>query len=265
MKKSMSILGSGWLGQPLIKMFNGMGYAVSSSTTSFNKICTLQQLGSLPFLIDLHDLKENIRFFLDTELLIINITSKQIDKFERLIHYIKKSSIRQVLFISSTSVYKNINQEVFEDENYLNDSPLVTIEKMFINACEFETTILRLGGLFGPGRHPGKFFLKSNQLKSPTSPVNLIHLDDCLEIIKLIILQSRWGEVYNAVADSHPSKKEFYSLAASLLGHSLESGVEQSNSKIVSNIKLKTHLNYKFIHSDLIESLKNAHLSSKSD
>jgi len=44
--------------------------------------------------------------------LIINITSKNIPGFKQLITEIEKSEIEKVLFVSSTSVYDNLNQTI---------------------------------------------------------------------------------------------------------------------------------------------------------
>jgi hypothetical protein len=74
-------------------------------------------------------------------------------------------------------------------------------------------------------------------------------------MIKTIIDQQAWGEIFNACADTHPSKREFYSYARSLLD--LEpptfSTHNESNYKIVSNDKIKQQLNYQFIYPDLMQ------------
>jgi hypothetical protein len=86
------------------------------------------------------------------------------------------------------------------------------------------------------------------------SPVNLIHQTDCVNIISQIIEQKVWGEVFNACASSHPTKREFYSQARQSLGQ-LPPNYGDSNKpsfKIVSNQKLKRLLNYEFVYDDLM-------------
>ena len=87
------------------------------------------------------------------------------------------------------------------------------------------------------------------------APVNLIHLDDCLGIIDAILQQQAWGETFNGCADTHPSKREFYSYARKLMGlpapeFDTETEVKY---KIISNQKIKTKLNYTFQHPDLMK------------
>jgi len=160
------------------------------------------------------------------------------------------------LFVSSTSVYKNLNGEVIEDEQAEQlTSPLYQIEQLFRQNKSFNTTILRLSGLIGYSRHPGRFFRPGKSIEQADTPVNLIHRDDCIGIIQTIIEKQAWGEVFNGCADSHPSKREFYTYARRLLGlPAPECAAETTPAyKIVSNAKVKEKLAYQFIHPDLMQ------------
>ncbi len=48
--------------------------------------------------------------------------------------------------------------------------------------------------------------------------MNLIHLEDCIRIIKYIIEKQQWGKIINGVFPMHPTKKEYYHLQATKLG-----------------------------------------------
>lgn len=98
------------------------------------------------------------------------------------------------------------------------------------------------------------FFSKGGLVSNPDSNVNLTHRDDCIEIINQIVEQKAWGEVFNCCADTHPTKREFYTQAAKSMGLPVP-GFEDSGPasfKIISNQKVKQHLNYNFLHSDLM-------------
>jgi hypothetical protein len=107
--------------------------------------------------------------------------------------------------------------------------------------------------LIGYGRHPGRFFRKGRLIQNPDSHVNLIHRDDCIEIISRIIKKEVWGEVFNCCADTHPTKREFYTQAAKSIGLTApDFEYSGTNSfKIISNEKVKRILNYEFLHPDL--------------
>ncbi|MGB5446359.1 MAG: dTDP-glucose 4,6-dehydratase, partial [Psychromonas sp.] len=84
--------------------------------------------------------------------------------------------------------------------------------------------------------------------------VNLIHLDDCLAIIAIIIKQHIFPDLLNACADTHPCKVDFYTANALALGLAKPktSTENKQSNKIVSNEKLKKRLNYQFLHADLM-------------
>ena len=257
MKPTISILGCGWLGQPLAKHLFAQGYSIKGSTTSKNKLDQLGSIGISPYLIDLESLKSNISEFLEAEILLLNIPSKNSKAFENLIVEIEKSSLKKVLFISSTSVYQS-SADMISENSALIASDLVNIENLFRPNSHFSTTIIRFAGLMGYNRNPGRFFPVGKSIKNPEGTVNMIHRDDCIAIISGIIEMNIWNETFNACSDQHPTRREFYSKAAVEIGLPIPDFIENSaNSfKIISNKKLKSYLNYKFIYPDLINALQ---------
>jgi nucleoside-diphosphate-sugar epimerase len=252
---TISILGSGWLGLPLATQIYKQGFSVKASTRHNDRFSEITSTGASAFIVDIDELAESGEF-LQADILIINITSKNISGFARLIQQIETSPIQKVLFISSTSVYQNLNREVTEDEQAENhDSELWQIEQLFQTNKNFETTILRFSGLIDERRHPGRFFRNGRSVPQADAPVNLIHLDDCLGIINAILRQEAWGEIFNGCADTHPSKREFYSYARQLMGLSPPEFDSESDIKykIISNQKVKNKLNYRFQHPDLMK------------
>ncbi|WP_372881802.1 dTDP-glucose 4,6-dehydratase [Psychromonas sp.] len=256
MNKSISILGSGWLGFPLAKQLTSEFEKVNISTRSEEKSKLLEGVGLRPFIIDMQNLKKNIQSFLQTDTLIINVTGKDINAFKNLISEIEKSPVKEVLFISSTSVYPEHSGLCRESRPLdISSHPLLEIEALFQQNTHFKSTILRFSGLIGGKRHPGRFFATGKSIRLAEAGVNLIHLDDCLAIIAIIVKQHVFPELLNCCADTHPRKVDFYTANALALGlpkPQISSENRQSN-KIVSNEKLKKRLNYQFIHGDLMQ------------
>ncbi len=233
-----------------------MGNGVKASTTSENRLLELASINVEPFIVNIENLPSNIQTFFQANVLIINIPSKNIDGFSSLIREIEESEIDKVLFVSSTSVYENSNQTVSEsdgEESML--SPLLIVENLFRGSDKFKTTIVRFGGLIGYSRNPGMFFSNGRKVQNPDSNVNLIHRDDCVEIIKKIVEQDVWGEVFNCCADTHPTKREFYAQVAKSVGVASPEFVDSGDKsfKIISNRKVKQKLNYEFLHADLMK------------
>jgi nucleoside-diphosphate-sugar epimerase len=252
----ISILGSGWLGLPLAEYLVKQSYQVKASTRSDHRIAEIETVAACPFVIDIDQLRDNIQNFLDSEILIINITSKNQISYRNLIAEVAKSPVSKVLLVSSTSVYKFTNNIVTEsNESEDEGHPLCQIERLFQSCYQFKTTIVRFAGLFGYSRHPGRFFSNSNIVPQADSPVNLIHRDDCINIVAKIIELAAWGEILNACASTHPSKRAFYSYARNDLSLFPPefSCDDDSIYKEVSNEKLKRLLNYNFVHDDLLK------------
>ena len=249
---TISILGCGWLGKPLAISFINEGYAVKGSTTSEEKLELLEMNGIEPYIVDISDFEE-YDSFLNSDILIIAITSKDVDGFENLIAQIQESSIQKVIFISSTSVYGKLNKVMTEEDAVLK-LPLTEIENLFRENTFFETTIIRFSGLFGDERQPANWFKNGKKIPQPKGFVNMIHKDDCIEIIQEIIAQNCWNETFNACSNHHPTRREFYTLAK--LNNDFEVPKFEENEvyewKIISSKKVQNVLDYTFIHDDLL-------------
>ncbi len=261
--KQISILGCGWLGLPLAKQLVKKGYSVKGSTTTESKLELLEKEGISPFLISLKtaEIQRDIVSFLENSgLLIINIPpglgnnpdDSFVAKMEYFIPFIEKSSVEKVIFVSSTSVYADENnlvtEETFPKPETESGKQLVIVEKLLSENKNFQTTILRFGGLIGEDRHPVKFLAGRNNIKNPEAPINLIHQSDCIEIIQKIIEKDVWDSVLNAVAPFHTSRKKYYTEKALEFGLVPPQFDENQSSvgKTVSSDKLIHLLNYQF-------------------
>jgi nucleoside-diphosphate-sugar epimerase len=114
-------------------------------------------------------------------------------------------------------------------------------------------TVVRLAGLFGPQRPPGRFLAGRHDVAQASAPVNLIHLTDCVGLLSAIIRQQAWGHTFNACANSHPVRRDFYSQAANQLG--LQSPTfraeDDLGGKTIDSTLVRQTLGYTFQHDDL--------------
>ena len=261
-QRTISIIGCGWLGLPLAKTLIKNGYRVKGSTTNMSKLSVLRSFGIKPFLINLDPNFKGESHFLDSEILIVNFPpgkrENEPDFYEQQLHHLRKkvvrSTIEKIIFVSSTSVYPNIEKVVKEEDAIISASSrsgisLLDKEDIFRNTSEIESTIIRFGGLYGPNRNPANFFKNANSIPGGENPVNMIHLDDAISIILRILEGEYWNYTFNACSPLHPTKSEFYTQAA------LKAGLPPPNFemtktpyKIVSSQFLTTTLGYQFIH-----------------
>jgi nucleoside-diphosphate-sugar epimerase len=265
--KKISILGCGWLGLPLAKSLISKGFTVKGSTTTEAKLAVLESANIQAYAIRLteNEVIGNLEAFLsESEILIIDIPPKLksdgaehfVSKIGTLIPFIEKSTINHVVFISSTSVYADDNTIVTENSQAEPDTEsgkqLLACEKLLQANTNFKTTVIRFGGLIGENRHPIHFLAGRKNLENPEAPINLIHQNDCIGIIEAVIAQNTKGEVFNAVAPYHPTRKDYYTQKAIVLGLPLPEFEESKPSvgkTIVSN-KIRTILGYTFQHLD---------------
>jgi nucleoside-diphosphate-sugar epimerase len=264
----ISILGCGWLGLPLARALLEKAFSVKGSTTSIDKLSTLQNSGIQPFLVALSEEKTEgtLNDFLEnSKILIIDIPPKLrgnskedfVAKIETLIPFIEKSTVEKVLFISSTSVYEEENLVVTEETKLNPDTEsgkqLVQAEQLLQSNSNFKTTILRFGGLIGEDRHPIKFLAGKENLENPEGPINLIHQEDCIGIILEIIARNSWNQTFNAVAPFHPSRENYYTKKAKDLDLALPifNHEKQSVGKTILSNKIETVLSYTFTKPNL--------------
>jgi len=274
---TVSILGCGWLGLPLGKHLRNRRFSVKGSVTTPEKFGLLRTSGVVPYRIVLNDsdIEVDDPAFFETDVLIISIPPRRIDGIERifpaqiaqLIPIILTSGIQKVIFISSTSVYPENLQTVSENGVLFPDKAsgkaLVLVENLFRNLTDFQTTIIRFGGLIGADRNPARFLLKSDRPVANV-PVNLIHQDDCIGIIRTIIEQDIWGETLNACCPEHPLKKDFYGKAALISGLPAPRISDQMEAyKIIDSSKLQRLLKYKFKYKSPMDYLDSLDQSKK--
>jgi nucleoside-diphosphate-sugar epimerase len=269
----ISILGCGWLGFPLAKKLIKIGFKVKGSTTSENKLDLLTSNNIDPYLLELSETKISdsvIEFLYDSDILIIDIppglrkiteaTSEKtfVNKIKNLIPFIENLTVKKVIFISSTSVYvdtsdiSTVTEETILHPDTESGKQLVEVENLLRNNSNFQTTIIRFGGLIGEDRSIVKMLTGNTNVANPDAPINLIHQQDCIEIICEILKKNCWNETFNAVAPNHPTRKNYYTYKANQLQLTapLFNQNETTIGKIVSSEKLETILGYRFMKLD---------------
>lgn len=261
MSKQIGILGCGWLGLPLAKKLIEKGYHVKGTTTSASKLEELQNEGIESFEIRLSEtgIEGNVQSFLShIETLIVNVPPKLrgkhpesfVDKMKKLLSEIKESKVPNVLFVSSTAVYGNLEGEVTEASPTQpvteSGKQLVESENLFQKEDGLNTTIIRFGGLIGPDRHPVTILSGKEQLGNGNHAINLIHLNDCIHMIQTILKEGYWGEIFNGVYPHHPKKQVYYFEEAQKRGipaplYSATSHTKMGKTVLSQNFLSKSH------------------------
>jgi nucleoside-diphosphate-sugar epimerase len=260
----ISVLGGGWVGLPLAQHLQAQGYDVAVSRTTAAGALELSGLGLNAFELALTAETALLDSpFWQAPTLLVTVPpqrgkseAEQLAQFGRLIERARASGVRQVLYVSSTSVYADDEPLATEATPPAPTKPggaiVYQLEQLLQRETAFRTTVLRFGGLIGYDRLPdsGAAILRRN--RAADTLLNVIHRDDCVRIIHEIVLQGAWGEVFNACADAHPTRRAYYAAAAQARGFALpDLGPVQAQSyKVVSSEKLKAALHYQFSYPD---------------
>ncbi len=226
----------------------------------------LNENGIAPCLLDFDQHFAEGSLFWDSEYFFVNIPpSKTLNYYDVLSHIQKNLSrnnnLKKVLVASSTAVYPGLNRTVIESDARHHTSSrsgidLLTAEEIFTKSpLNNKSVVIRFAGLFGPNRHPVHFF-KSGKVRSPETPVNMIHLDDCLNIILSLIKSPIAEGVFNACCPDHPSKKDFYTAACQKQNLVPPQFISSDGThKIVNSELLERTLGYQFKFRNPIEAL----------
>ncbi|NIG54581.1 SDR family NAD(P)-dependent oxidoreductase [Chitinophaga sp. Cy-1792] len=256
----ISILGCGWVGKPLAVHLASIGYRVKGSRTTAEGVAELHTLGIEGYTVRLKEdaIEGDNAPFWDADVIIIDVPPRMqrgdhafVAEMETLAVALEQTRIRHVIFVSSTSVYPNINDKVYEDCNIPPDKPngvaLLKAEKVLLNKPGFNTVVLRFGGLAGFDRLPNTQ-KKVNDPRAQDTPLNLIHRADCIGVIERVLEKDIWGEVFNACASGHPLRFSYHVQAAAHfdLQRPRRKEPEDDSYKIVTNTKVKDLLGYRF-------------------
>jgi nucleoside-diphosphate-sugar epimerase len=257
----ISILGCGWLGLHLATHFINKGHKVAGSTTSKSKLEKLRQLQIEAFQMHLPQ-QVGTDFFQKADYLIIDIppqtNTKGLDYhktcIEAILPFVKDH--QKLIYISATSVYPDTNQTIDEkndlDKTSDRAKALIQVEELLRITFGDRLTILRMGGLLGYDRIPGRYSA-GKTIKGGEEKVNYIHRDDAIAIIAEIIKQKQWGLTLNVVAPKHPTRKAVYNSNVKAYGFEPTEFVDaQRDNKLrqIAGTKLELLLDYSFIYPD---------------
>ena len=224
-KLNITVIGCGWLGLPLGAELVKSGYIVRGSTRTKEKLSSLSQEGIDPFHYDLllnpQISTEIIRF---TDVLVLTIPPIQNSdvtyfgqKITALCDQFQERT--KIIFISSTGVYPQKSGRY--DEQYIfteqeKQTSLFQAEHALKIKLGSKLTVLRLGGLIGPNRHPVMHLQGQVNVKNPDAPVNLVHQMDVIAFILNLIEHRKSGGIFNLTHPEHPNRKEYFIEACQL-------------------------------------------------
>ncbi len=160
----------------------------------------------------------------------------------------------RLLMLGSTSAY-GLGRHTLIDENTPVDCSIPRVKSEEYFRKTYGAIILRLAGLYGPGRHVLDW-MRKGKVKNTNKYVNLIHIEDVASICLTALERAYDGEVFIVSDGTSRQWSEIFSVAAERWSMLYPTLTQPKNpGKRLSINKLKTRLQHTFSYPDLYKAL----------
>jgi nucleoside-diphosphate-sugar epimerase len=160
---------------------------------------------------------------------------------------------RRVAFVSSTGVYAQCNGEWVDETSETKPTDftgklMLEGERIFLESG-FNASVIRFGGIYGPGRDRTIRSVRDGTARLPAAPsfINLIHREDCAGALEHLLFSDAQLGIYIGVDDEPVDRRILYTWVAEQLGLSAPpvqteepGGRAARSNKRCTNAKLKT-------------------------
>lgn len=226
MSMNITILGCGYVGTELAKFWQKTGYNLTLTTKTPEKITSLQQISPQVKLVKGSDFDAILSAIENQEVVVLSVGARSRDVYhETYLETAQKlvlaaqqvNSLKQIIYTSSYSVYGDQKGEWVDEETPVKPTNetgqiLAETEQVLMQAAseKLAVCILRLGGIYGPGREIEKIFRSFFGTTRPGTGqdiTNWIHLDDIIGAIECA-RKNRLNGIYNLVNDAYLTSQE---------------------------------------------------------
>ncbi len=276
------IVGCGYLGQQVAQLLIEQGLRVAGTTRSPERASALQKRGIVPLLADVLDPQQVEQLPVAPLVLhcvgydrtaAASMRQVYVEGLDSILARLATGRGRLV-YASSTGVYAQRDGSWVDEQSPAQPesaSGRVCLEaedrvRRFHNISDWQAVILRLSGLYGPGRIPNRDRLLRAELipSDPDHWLNLIHIHDAARCCMQALLAAGFSPLYVACDDQPARRREFYEHLARLLGTSPPAfeanggGRRDGSNKRASNRLIKSQLGIQLDYPSYREGLAHA-------
>jgi nucleoside-diphosphate-sugar epimerase len=282
------IIGCGYLGQRVGSLLRGRGEQVFGTVRSEARATQIASLGIQPVIADvlsLHSLRvlpaaERIFYCVGFDRAAgASMRAVYVDGLMNVLDQLTRG-VSRFVYASSTGVYGQSEGEWVDEETSpapRNESGRICLEAEERLAdwskrlqSQGAGVRLRFAGLYGPARVVRRALIEQGEPipGDPDKKLNLIHIDDAAQAVVAALEVGAPDDVYLVSDDRPVTRREYYSLAAQLLGSPAprfappEAGssneARDATSKRVANQRMKARLGLKLIYPDIATGLPAA-------
>lgn len=276
-RDSRLIIGVGYLGTRVTKLWTAAGAKVFGTSRSRDRFDELRQLGVEPVLWDVNNGGDSLPS-VDVALYCVGfIPSSGRSRREVYVEGLQNTLANlprpgRLIYISSTGVFGDHYGDWVDETTKPNPMDeggaacLAAEDALwdFTKREGWEAVVLRLAGIYGPERLINARRIQSGQAIAgdPDGYLNLIHVEDAALIVNAATTRALPGETY-LVADGNPlTRREFYTRLAESLGappptFDLASPARSRGNRRIANRKLLEEVASGFVFQDSIQAMRH--------
>ncbi len=229
------IIGCGYVGEALGQQLTALGHDVTGIRRNSEHNDRLAKLGIRPINLDITQESEFAKLDGRYDWVVIAVSSSRGSEsaYERVFgagtrqiaQWLKTADASSVVFISSTTVYRQTNAEwVFENGADIPENGTGKIlweAEQTISAARPPVTLLRSSGIYGPGRgHLFRQFMSGNAAIEGDRKrfLNMVHRDDLVRSIVTALELGNGLGLYNITDDEPVTQLDFFSWLSETTG-----------------------------------------------
>ncbi|MEZ2300670.1 MAG: NAD-dependent epimerase/dehydratase family protein [Microcoleus sp.] len=271
----VAIVGCGYVGTTVAKNLRTKSdYTVTVTTTTRERVAQLEAIVHRVAVLKGNDKEAIAALLQDQDAVMLCVGAPNPDAYQEsyldtattLVSVLKENpTVKQVIYTGTYSVYGDRQGAVVNEESPVapanrNSEILAETERVLLAASSpnLKVCILRLGGIYGPGRELVKIFGRWAGTTRPgrgEDATNWVHLDDIVGGL-IFALEQRLQGVYNLVGDVSLSSSQLLDriFEANNLPQVTWDGSPSARpyNARVSNLKIK-EAGYQFIHPEIRE------------
>lgn len=266
---NVAIIGCGYVGSAVAKYWQQkMTLIVTATTTTPERVQELNNIAQKVFVVRANNPEGILPVIEHQDCLLISVAGGRkasyqetyLDTAKTISSLIKKTQVKQIIYTSACSVYGDLGGQVVDEDTPVNPSQdnyqiLAETEQVLLSqsSSNLKVCVLRLGGIYGPGRELLKIYSRAAGQTRPgegKEPANWIHLDDIVGAIEFARHYHLDG-VYNLVDDAGLTNREVIERVCQthnldpVIWDSSQPSTRNYNARI-NNAKIKA-AGYKFI------------------
>ena len=231
---SKLVVGCGYLGRRVAEQWAGNGHQVYAITRSTDRATALQAEGLSPIVADITR-PQSMPTLPQVETVLYSvgydrqagqtINEVYVEGLENVLHRLP-NTVERFIYISSTGVYGQTDGVWVDEKSECKPTReggkacLAAEERLATHSIGQKRIILRLSGIYGPGRIPQlDRILSTNVIRGRADGhVNLIHVDDAVNIVLAAERHIQPPQLY-VISDGQPVQRgEFYRYLVQLYG-----------------------------------------------